>query len=107
MLPHMSKRNLNRRQKWRISKIQEERLARASKRDEREGHVPASDFSDEQRGLVVTHYGKQVVVRNSQGASFRCHFRATFEQLVVGDQVLRSEERRVGKGCRYRWSREA
>lgn len=98
MLPPMSKRNLNRRQKWRISKVHEERLARAAKRDERDGHVPASDFAEEQLGLVVTHYGKQVVVRDKQEKTFRCHFRATLEQLVVGDQVLFQPPKGDGTG---------
>jgi ribosome biogenesis GTPase / thiamine phosphate phosphatase len=88
MLPAMSKRNLSRRQQWRIDKIQEERLARASKRAAREGDAPADAFGDEQHGLVVTHYGQQVIVSADNGSSCRCHFRATLEQLVVGDRVL-------------------
>ncbi len=88
MLPAMSKRNLSRRQQWRIDKIQEERLARATKRAAREDDAPSDAFGTEQHGLVTTHYGQQVIVSNQQGESFRCHFRATLEQLVVGDQVL-------------------
>ena len=88
MLPAMSKRNLSRRQQWRIDKIQEERLARAAKRSAREGVPEADAFGEEQHGLVVTHYGQQVIVNNARGEGFRCHFRATLEQLVVGDQVL-------------------
>lgn len=88
MLPAMSKRNLSRRQQWRIDKIQEERLARAAKRAARDGDESADAFGAEQHGLVTTHYGQQVIVGNEQGESFRCHFRATLEQLVVGDRVL-------------------
>ena len=88
MLPAMSKRNLSRRQQWRIDKIQEERLARATKRAAREDDAPSDAFGTEQHGLVTTHYGQQVIVSNEQGESFRCHFRATLEQLVVGDRVL-------------------
>ena len=88
MLPAMSKRNLSRRQQWRIDKIQEERLARATKRAAREDDAPSDAFGTEQHGLVTTHYGQQVIVSNQQGESFRCHFRATLEQLVVGDRVL-------------------
>ena len=88
MLPAMSKRNLSRRQQWRIDKIQEERLARATKRAAREDDAPSDAFGTEHHGLVTTHYGQQVIVSNQQGESFRCHFRATLEQLVVGDRVL-------------------
>ena len=88
MLPAMSKRNLSRRQQWRIDKIQEERLARAAKRAAREEEEPSDAFGAEQHGLITTHYGQQVIVCNELGESFRCHFRATLEQLVVGDRVL-------------------
>jgi ribosome biogenesis GTPase / thiamine phosphate phosphatase len=98
MLPAMSKRNLNRRQQWRIDKIQEERLARAAKRAAREGPVDEDDLDAEQQGLVVTHYGQQVVVANEAGARFRCHFRATLEQLVVGDRVLFQPPKVEGTG---------
>lgn len=88
MLPPMSKRNLSRRQQWRIDKIQEERLARAAKRAAREGSTEASDLGDEQPGLVVAHFGQQVLVSGETGQRWRCHFRATLEQLVVGDEVV-------------------
>ena len=88
MLPAMSKRNLSRRQQWRIDKILQERLARATKRAAREEDALPDAFGAEQHGLVTTHYGQQVIVSNEQGESFRCHFRATLEQLVVGDRVL-------------------
>jgi ribosome biogenesis GTPase / thiamine phosphate phosphatase len=88
MLPAMSKRNLNRRQQWRIEKIQQERLARVARRAAREGEGSADSFGAEQEGLVITHFGQQVVVSNAQGEACRCHFRANLEQLVVGDRVL-------------------
>ena len=84
----MSKRKLTRRQQWRIDKIQQERLARAERKD---GDGPAKvsgQLGNEQHGRVVTHYGRQVIVENTGGETVRCHFRATLEQLVVGDRVV-------------------
>lgn len=82
----MAKRKLTRRQKWRIEKIQQERLARAERKAERETaglHLGAPD-----QGRVVTHFGQQVVVENSEQQRYRCHFRANLAQLVVGDRVI-------------------
>ena len=87
MLPAMSKRHLNRRQQWRIEKIQQERLQRASRRASREGPADGA-LGPEQDGLVVTHFGQQVLVEDPAGQRHRCHFRATLEQLVVGDRVV-------------------
>jgi ribosome biogenesis GTPase len=68
----MSKRKLSRRQAWRIEKIQQEREARALKRDENIGKLAGdSDKSDnnselgpEQLGLVIAHFGTQVEVES-------------------------------------------
>ncbi len=81
----MSKRKLTRRQQWRISKIQQERLARAERKA---STLDVEDGGDARPGQVIAHYGQQVVVEDQQGQQSRCHFRATLEQLVVGDQVL-------------------
>lgn len=82
----MAKRKLSRRQKWRIEKIQQDRLARAERKADRETdgmHLGPAD-----QGRVVTHFGQQVIVENSLRQRFRCHFRANLAQLVVGDRVL-------------------
>jgi ribosome biogenesis GTPase / thiamine phosphate phosphatase len=89
----MSKRKLTRRQQWRIEKIQEERSARASKRDHQaEEALTESDLGPEQHGLVITHYGMQVVVEatdgDSKGQQQRCHFRSNLGSLVTGDRVV-------------------
>ena len=59
----MAKRQLNRRQNWRIEKIQNERAARAAKREQ---HVlqelEGGDLGPEQLGLVIAHFGVQVDV---------------------------------------------
>lgn len=89
----MSKRKLTRRQQWRIEKIQEERSARASKRDHQaEEALLESDLGPEQHGLVITHYGMQVVVEATEGENKgqqqRCHFRSNLGSLVTGDRVV-------------------
>ncbi|HWV16565.1 MAG TPA: small ribosomal subunit biogenesis GTPase RsgA [Cellvibrio sp.] len=89
----MSKRKLTRRQQWRIEKIQDERAARASKRDSiADEQLNESDLGPEQHGLIITHYGTQVVVEATEGEmagqSLRCHFRSNLGSLVTGDRVI-------------------
>ncbi len=84
----MSKRKLTRRQAWRINKIQEERGARASKRDAgSDAQLKESVLGPEQHGLVITHYGTQVLIE-ADGQTKRCHFRTNLGSLVTGDQVI-------------------
>ena len=85
----MTKRKLTRRQQWRIEKIQEERSLRATKRDSQaEEALTESDLGPEQHGLVITHYGTQVVVESEDGLQQRCHFRSNLGSLVTGDKVV-------------------
>ncbi|GAA5524332.1 small ribosomal subunit biogenesis GTPase RsgA [Microbulbifer aestuariivivens] len=86
----MSKRKLNRRQQWRIAKIQEEREARARKRAESAEHAAEeADLGPEQTGLVIANYGTQVLVESVEDPSLRqrCHVRANIDTLVTGDRV--------------------
>jgi len=89
----MSKRKLTRRQQWRIEKIQEERTARAIKRDSlADEQLNDSDLGLEQQGLIITHYGTQVVVEATEGEDAgqhqRCHYRRNLGSLVTGDRVV-------------------
>jgi ribosome biogenesis GTPase / thiamine phosphate phosphatase len=89
----MTKRKLTRRQQWRIEKIQDERSARASKRDQQTDEaLTESDLGPEQHGLIITHYGMQVVVEategDNKGQQQRCHFRSNLGSLVTGDNVV-------------------
>ena len=93
----MAKRKLNRRQRWRIEKIQQERRDRARRKAER-AHPTAADLGEEQEGTVVAHFGGQVLVEAGDGAPTRCHFRANLEQLVVGDRVIWQAPRSEGDG---------
>lgn len=89
----MAKRKLTRRQSWRIQKIQDERAARASKKDAAiEQQLDSSDLGPEQHGLIISHFGRTVDVEASdgelEGQIIRCHMRTNLGQLVTGDQVI-------------------
>lgn len=89
----MAKRHLTRRQSWRIEKVQDERAARAAKRESRTiEELQGSDLGEEQNGLVIAHFGVQVEVEaldgEHAGKVFRCHLRANLPSLVTGDRVV-------------------
>ena len=89
----MSKRNLTRRQSWRIKKIQDERVQRAHQHEERfSAQLNAGELGPEIRGRVIAHYGRQVDVEavdgELQGQQMRCYLRANLEPLVTGDDVI-------------------
>ena len=85
----MAKRQLNRRQEWRIQKIQDERAARAAKRAERaEEDLEGGDLGPEQTGLVIAHFGVTVEVEGDDSARVRCNLRANLPALVTGDRVV-------------------
>jgi ribosome biogenesis GTPase len=93
----MSKRKLSRQQAWRISKIQEERAQRASRRDaEAQASLTGADLGPEQPGVVTAHFGTQVAVEGGGGISQRCHMRANLEGLVTGDRVIWREGEETG-----------
>lgn len=92
----MSKRKLNRRQQWRIEKIQAEKAARADRKDKKLGQeYAASDLGEEQKGLVIAHYGQLLDIEPSEICEgeterlvHRCHVRANVDALVTGDEVV-------------------
>ena len=89
----MAKRNLTRRQNWRIQKIQDERSARADRRAEQaEETLLGGDLGAEQQGLVIAHFGVQVDVETLEGPDRgqirRCFRRANLPALVTGDRIV-------------------
>jgi ribosome biogenesis GTPase len=85
----MSKRRLSQQQQWRIEKIHKERSARAARRGERaDALLGEGDLGPEQHGIVIAHYGTQVLVEGDDGSTQRCHVRANIEALVTGDDVV-------------------
>ncbi len=89
----MSKRKLSRQQAFRVQRIQEERIARAQRRDATaDALLESGELGAEEEGRVIAHYGSQLDIEALAGAHagaiFRCHQRANIEPLVTGDRVI-------------------
>lgn len=88
----MSKRKLNRRQTWRIEKIQQEKSKRAKQKEASiDIQLQAGELGVEQWGRVTAHFGSQVEVESGDTDSqqrFRCFLRANLGSLVTGDRVV-------------------
>ncbi len=89
----MKKKHLNRRQLWRIQKIQEDYAARAErKHDASDTAQNLDDIGQEEKGLVISHFGQQLDIEALEGELageiFRCHQRSNLEPLVTGDHVI-------------------
>ncbi|MFP5429591.1 MAG: small ribosomal subunit biogenesis GTPase RsgA [Gammaproteobacteria bacterium] len=89
----MSKRKLTRQQSHRIQRIQDERIARAGKREAAAtALLESGELAAEEEGLVMAHYGTQLDIEalggERAGQVFRCHLRANLEHLVTGDRVI-------------------
>ncbi|MFT6103017.1 MAG: ribosome biogenesis GTPase [Candidatus Endobugula sp.] len=97
----MSKRKLTRKQAWRIEKVQQERVARADKKNAKiDANVNDGSLGAEQEGLVIAHYGTQVEIQSSNHSpeateegkanapKKRCHMRTNLGSLVTGDRVI-------------------
>lgn len=85
----MSKRKLNKRQQWRIEKIQQEKAKRAQQKEQ---HIDqqrhAGDLSNARVGTVIAHFGTLVEVEDEQRTTSICHMRANLGALVTGDRVV-------------------
>jgi len=78
---------LTRRQKWRIEKVQSERIARANKSAiETEKKTTNEELS--QKGRVITRYGQRQLVESSTGELFQCTGRQNIGLSVAGDEVI-------------------
>ena len=89
----MAKRRLNKRQQWRIEKIQKERANRAARKEKAvQEQAEAGELGVEQQGLVIAHFGQQLDIEalegENQGQVFRCFVRANIDSLVTGDKVI-------------------
>ena len=63
--------SLTRRQKWRIEKVQSERITRANKAViKTEKNITNKELS--QQGRVITRYGQRQLVESSTGELFQC-----------------------------------
>jgi len=79
--------SLNRRQIWRIEKVQSERIERANKvAAKTEKKLTNKELS--QKGLVITRYGQRQLVESSSGEFFQCTSRQNIGLSVAGDEVI-------------------
>ena len=88
----------NRRQRWRMAKIEDERQKRARRQSATQEADVATDLADPCPGLITAHHGGKVEVRGDDGRHHRCHLRASLEQVVVGDHVSWQSARNEGDG---------
>lgn len=84
----MAKRNLNRRQQWRIDKIQQERRQRAERRQIGVSEDAINALGSEEDGVVIANFGASVEIEDREGKVLRCLLRQNLPQLVVGDRVV-------------------
>jgi len=85
----MSKRKLTRQQQFRIDKVQQERLARVQKKDNKiEQKIESGTLGAPQNGLVIAHFGATLDIEAENGDIARCYVRSNLPALVTGDQVI-------------------
>lgn len=77
---------LTRKQKWRIDKVQSEKIARADK----VASKAESELDDEKeyQGRVITRYGQRQLVEDENGRVFQSVSRQNIGFSVAGDKVL-------------------
>ena len=78
---------LTRKQKWRIEKVQSEKISRANKASSKTENTTLSD-EKEQQGFVITRYGQRQLVESLSGELFQCTGRKNIGLSVAGDKVL-------------------
>ena len=85
----MTKRKISRKQAWRADKIQQERINRAQKKENKDD----KDFSNqslgaEESGLVIAGYGARLIVEDEKQQQIPCTWRQNLGAIVVGDKVI-------------------
>ena len=94
----MAKRKLNRRQQWRIQKVQDERLARAKKKQQ---SVNDDELLDEtlHHGIVVSHFGATLDIEDATSHSLiRCALRQNIDAIVCGDKIVWQQLANIPEG---------
>jgi len=77
---------LTRKQKWRIDKVQSEKIARADKAASK-AELELDD-DKEYQGIVITRYGQRQLVEDENGRVFQSVSRQNIGFSVAGDKVL-------------------
>ena len=77
---------LTRKQKWRIDKVQSDKIARADKAVSK----AESELDDEKeyQGIVITRYGQRQLVEDENGIVFQSVSRQNIGFSVAGDKIL-------------------
>ena len=77
---------LTRKQKWRIDKVQSDKIARANKAASK----AESELDDEKeyQGIVITRYGQRQLVEDENGIIFQSVSRQNIGFSVAGDKIL-------------------
>jgi len=78
---------LTRRQKWRIEKIQSDRIARSKKVAEKSEAINLKT-DQELKGQVITRYGQRQLVESNDNKLYQCTSRRNIGLSVAGDEVL-------------------
>ncbi len=86
----MAKRRLTHKQKNRIKQRQHNigQRWKTESAPEATDEEPVNLTGDEERGLVIAHYGTQLGILTHDGLELRCHKLATVPDLVAGDRVI-------------------
>jgi len=85
----MAKRVLTRQQKWRIDKVQQDKINRANKKSQQFDKMYQTDTSQQLHGLVVKNYGQSLDVEDKESLKiYRCSFRQNIGAIVAGDEVI-------------------
>ena len=97
----MKKKQLNRRQLWRIQKMQDVYAKRAAKKQAKiEESLNTAALGEERKGIVISNFGQQLDIEaldgENQGEIYRCFQRSNIESLVTGDYVIWQEGDPVG-----------
>ena len=78
---------LTRRQKWRIEKVQSEKISRANNASIKAETI-IEKGTEELQGLVITRYGQRQLVESNNGDLFQATGRQNIGLSVAGDRVL-------------------
>ena len=78
---------LTRRQKWRIEKVQSEKISRANNASIK-AESSIEKGTEELQGLVITRYGQRQLVESNNGDLFQATGRQNIGLSVAGDRVL-------------------
>jgi len=81
----MSKRRLTKQQQQRIKKTHDKRLSEAKQ------ELSSDIQSEQQSGVIVSHYGATLDVEDDDGNITQCSARQNIEVLVCGDEVYWSK----------------